>query len=468
MRTSGVLVVLAAILAAGYPASARAAGAQAELRSAATLLPQGLAGAAAPTAPAGAIVAGSQPWICDASRGLTPLVSVGPGAIDPVLAVSTGGIRLPISPTTLPATCGQMAADSNGNVYVTQAIVDTRVTPSASRGILRAAIDPSTGAIVGTPLYIATAAGLDGDQPTAAAIGPDGNLYVAFLKNGNIKRIVNPASGTTQVVQGVGGTPNGHPGRALAFVGTDLYIGSADAFSVIRGATSAACTGGCNAVPIADGFTGVPHVGVASDGVDTVYFAVGTYNQVWRFTPSTGLFAFVSQGFAFVGAKTNLLTLDALGTLWIGDDVSNGTAIGAGRIWTIAAAPLANVTGGSITAGTNLLEIQNALRGSWTTLVGDTVFTPAFNTDGTFTATILPPGGVVTTTAGTWTLTPPLVLSVFGNPQGHLTLTDANGGIVLSGDVLLVRVDQLAMENATTSLINIPSIGLLVITKFAA
>jgi hypothetical protein len=47
-------------------------------------------------------------------------------------------------------------------------------------------------------------------------------------------------------------------------------------------------------------------------------------------------------------------------------------------------------------------------------------------------------------------------------------LTDANGGIVLSGDVLLVRVDQLAMENATTSLINVPSIGLLVITKFAA
>jgi hypothetical protein len=52
--------------------------------------------------------------------------------------------------------------------------------------------------------------------------------------------------------------------------------------------------------------------------------------------------------------------------------------------------------------------------------------------------------------------------------NAHLTLTDANGGIVLSGDVLLVRVDQLAMENATTNLINVPSIGLLVITKFAA
>jgi hypothetical protein len=243
------------------------------------------------TAPAGAAVFGAQTWICDAAQGFTPLLAGG---------VSTAGIHLPISPTTVPATCGELAADGNGNVYVTQGVVDTTVTPATARGILRVTVDPDTGALIGPATYIATTARLGGDQPTAAAIGPDGSLYVAFLKNGNIKRIVSPAAGTVQTVQSVGVTPNGHPGRSLAFVGTDLYIGSVDAFSVIHNATSSACTGGCNATPIADGFSGVPHLGVTSNGIDTVYFSVGTFNQVWRYTPAMDCSAFIASNFLFV------------------------------------------------------------------------------------------------------------------------------------------------------------------------
>jgi hypothetical protein len=290
---------------------------------------------------------------------------------------------------------------------------------------------------------------------------------------------VNPASGTTQVVQSVGVTPNGHPGRSLAFVGTDLYIGSIDAFSVIHDAISAACTGGCNATAIADGFSGVPHVAVTSNGIDTVYFAVGTFNQVWRYTPGTGLFAFIAQSgadrtggnasnFSFVAAKSNLLTLDPSGTLWIGDDPSSGTVAGAGRIWTISPAALSTISGGNFTAGTNLQLILNVLRGPWQTLVGNTIFTPTFNADGTFTATIQQPGGLITTDAGTWTLTPPATVSAVANPQGNLTLIDSQGVVLLSGNVFLLTVDQLAMENAVTSLINVRSIGVVVITKFAA
>ena len=152
-----------------------------------------------------------------------------------------GGIKLPISATTVPATCGQVAA-TNGTVYITQAVVDTKNTPSTARGILRTSLDP-TGALNGMSNYIATTAGLDGNQPTAAAIGPDGNLYVGFLKNGNVKRILNPGSGTTQVVQSVSNTPQGHPARAVAFVGNDLFITSVDSLSVIINATSTTCTG---------------------------------------------------------------------------------------------------------------------------------------------------------------------------------------------------------------------------------
>src|SRR5262249_20142716 len=155
----------------------------------------------------------------------------------------------------------------------------------------------------------------------------------------------------------------GHPARSIAFAGTDLYIGSVDAFSVIHNATNTACTGGCNAAPIADGFTGVPHVGVTSNGIDTVYFAVGTFNQLWRYTPATGLFASIASNFCFVTAKSNLLTLDESGTLWIGDDPSGGTTVGNGRVWTVSAADLATVTGGNFIAGTNLQQVLNALRG---------------------------------------------------------------------------------------------------------
>jgi hypothetical protein len=444
MGLARVSFALSTVLLVGGFSTANAAGLQVQFTGAAT-------------APAGAAVVGAQTWLCDASQGLAPF---------PLTAGAS--VHLPISPTTTPATCGEIASDGNGTIYVTQGVVDTTVTPSPARGILRATLDPQTGALIGAPVYIATTAGLGGDQPTAAAIGPDGNLYVAFLKNGNIKRIVGPASGTTQVVQSVGVTPNGHPGRSLAFAGTDLYIGSVDAFSVIHNATSATCTGGCNAAAIADGFTGVPHVGVTSNGIDTVYFAVGTFNQVWRYTPATGLFAFIASNFSFVPAKSNLLTLDESGTLWIGDDPSSGTTVGAGRVWTVSAADLAAVTGGNFIAGTNLQEILNALRGPWLTLIGNTSVVVTFNPDGTFTATIQPPGGPITTDAGTWTLTPPVIFAPFGNPQGQLTLIDAQGAVFLSGTVLLSNVDLLVMEPAVSSLSNAPSIAILPLTKFAA
>ena len=446
MSFARVSIALGAVLLSVALPSATAAGVQADFQRSAT-------------APAGAAVFSAQTWICDAAQGFTPLLAGG---------ASATGIHLPISPTTVPATCGEIANDGNGNVYVTQGVVDTTVTPAASRGILRVTVDPQTGAFIGPATYIATTAGLGGDQPTAAAIGPDGNLYVAFLKNGNIKRIVNPAAGTTQVVQSVGVTPNGHPARSLAFAGTDLYLGSVDAFSVIHSATNTSCTGGCNAVPIADGFSAVPHVGVTSNGVDTVYFSVATLNQVWRYTPGTGLFAFVASNFSFVPAKSNLLTLDDTGTLWIGDDPSGGATVGAGRVWTVSPAALSTITGGNFTAGTNVQQIQNALRGPWETLIGNTIFTATFNADGTFTGTIQLPGGGITTDAGTWTLTPPVTVDPVGNPQGQLTLIDSNGSVVLAGTALLLRVDQLALEPAESSLSNAPSIAVLVLTKLSA
>ena len=73
-----------------------------------------------------------------------------------------GALQLPISPTSVPATCGQSALRSNMSVYIAQAVVDTSATPSNARGILRTALDPVSGALIGPSAYMATTSGLDG------------------------------------------------------------------------------------------------------------------------------------------------------------------------------------------------------------------------------------------------------------------------------------------------------------------
>ena len=194
--------------------------------------------------------------------------------------------------------------------------------------------------------------GLAGDLPTALAMGPDRNLYVGFLKNGNVKRIVNPY-GTSQIVQSVGGTPNGRPSRGFTFVGPDLYIADQDSLSVIKNAVAPTCLGGCNAVPIPDGFAGTPHLGVSNDGLGNLYLSING-SGVWRYTIGSGRMTLVSTGgsdpntgnpltFAFVAGHTNLVQVDAAGNLWIGDDSSDGLFNFSGRIWEIPAASLASI-----------------------------------------------------------------------------------------------------------------------------
>jgi hypothetical protein len=107
------------------------------------------------------------------------------------------------------------------------------------------------------------------------------------------------------------------------------------------------------------------------------------------------------------------------------------------------------LTSGAGTPITGTQAIANVLLGPWLTLVVDVLFTPTFNANGTYTATIQPSTGVITTDSGAWTLTPPAVPSGFTNLQGHLTLTDTQGAVLLSGDVLLINPDQLLMSSAT-------------------
>jgi hypothetical protein len=192
---------------------------------------------------------------------------------------------------------------------------------------------------------VAGSFGLGGNLPTALALGPDGKLYVGFLKNGNIKRITNPSqinpTSQTQTVESVGDTPNGRAMRAMAFLGADLYVATDQGLAVVHNAT--ACfnnSGGCgNAAPVNDGLAGTAHVGLTTDGAGKVYFSAN--GSVFRYTPADGRVVTVATGFLFAGGHTNTLTLDGFGNLWIGDDPTDVNF--SGRLWRIPSSRLTTI-----------------------------------------------------------------------------------------------------------------------------
>jgi hypothetical protein len=342
---------LSALLAFSLLSAAAYGQVQATLR-AETGFPAGQS--VAPTVPAGAVVIGSNLWTGDGFDGFRHWIPADPHNPDPInsgilvpdstLGFSLGGG----SACFLFCKVGQVAWDGSSNVYFAS-YDQLKGNGITFPGIWRAQPDPVTGEILSAQQLVPNA-GLAGNLTTAIAIGPDGNLYVGFLKNGNVKRIVNP-TGSNPIVQSVGTSPNGRPLRALAFVGRDLYLASKDSLSVIRNAVSTSCQGGCNGVAVADGFSGIDHVGLTTDGINRLYLAVN--DQVWRYTISSGARTLVSNSgtepngtvlpFAFVGGHTNLLQLDRLGNLWVGDDPSDGVANFQGRIWYISAGALSSL-----------------------------------------------------------------------------------------------------------------------------
>ncbi len=321
----------------------------------------------APNTPGGMVLIGSDIWYGDGAQGLRHLTPADPTNADPVNSgtlvfdidqthsVGGGGLCFPF------CQIGQIAYDGNTNVYV--AAYDHQkggggaatTFPGVWRLTPTLPVQPNLS-VWNSATLIAPNAGLAGNQPTAVALGPDGKLYVGFLKNGDIVRISNPQlinSDATQVVQKIGSTPNGRTVRSLTFVGPDLYIGTSDSLARISNAISPSCTGGCNGVALADGFGGSDHVGLATDGINRIYMAING-RGVMRYSIQSNTTSVVSTSglsptlqapvpYAFVGGHSTLMYLDRLGNLWIGDDTSDGAANFSGRIWYISASQLATL-----------------------------------------------------------------------------------------------------------------------------
>lgn len=310
----------------------------------------------APHTPAGMVIIGTNLWAGDEAQGFRHYIPVDPTNLDPI---NTGQFMFDTNSewsigggtACLPwCSVGQAAQDGSSRAYL--AVWDhAKGQPGnfGGPGVWMVQFQPVFGAF--SPFEgvspLASSFGLGGDQPTATALGPEGKLYVGFLKNGNIKRITNPSqinpTSTNQIVESVGGTFNGRTMRAMAFLGPDLYLATDQGLNIVRNASTCLNnSGGCgNALLVADGLAGVPHVGLTTDGAGKVYFSAN--GSVYRYTPSDHRVAVVATGFLFVNGHTNTLTLDGFGNLWIGDDPSDGAFNFSGRLWRIPAARLATV-----------------------------------------------------------------------------------------------------------------------------
>jgi sugar lactone lactonase YvrE len=313
------------------------------------------------TGPGGGALVDGHFWVSDHSGAFCRMDAGAPGSS---LAPNGEAVcYIGATPSTTkdrPPQDGQPSWDTVANlVYVPD-------YKSNSRGVWRFTYSPLTQQIVDTGTIIAPSAGLGGLRPDATALGPDGNLYVGSLNTGDIKRVTNPGGDpTTQVVQTIGKSVRGKRVFGLAFVGNDLYVAETNGFTVIRNATSPGCTGGCQAVNVPGAGVGETDA-VATDGVDTLYFAqAGT---VYRYTISTGAVvaygnagtltpdqaAAVAQNpgffawamnctgqtcpFDFPPGEPSGLTLDAQGNLYVGDDPGIASGLNVrGRIWEIPA-----------------------------------------------------------------------------------------------------------------------------------
>lgn len=309
----------------------------------------------APHTPSGMVIIGANVWVGDEAQGFRHYIPVNPNNADPL---NTGQLQFDTDTSwsigggaCLPwCSVGQAAQDGSSIAYLS--VWDhPKGQPGnfGGPGVWMVQFQPVFGGF--SPIAglspLAPTAGLGGDLPTAVALGPDGKLYVGFLKNGNIKRITNPSlmnpTPQNQIVESVGSTPNGRTMRAMAFLGADLYIATDQGLGVIRNA--ATClnnAGGCgNAVALNDGLAGAAHVGLATDGAGKVYFSAN--GSVYRYTPADGRVIVVTTGFLFVKGHTNTLSMDGFGNLWIGDDPSDGAFNFSGRLWRVPASRLASV-----------------------------------------------------------------------------------------------------------------------------
>ena len=323
--------------------------------------------------PRGAIRWNGSVWVADIANGFC--------------RIDGGAINL--------ATCftpGNHQPELNGNlVYV-----------AGNTGVFRLTMNAVTSTI-DSAVTLAPNAGLAGNLPEAASLGPDGKLYVSFTNTGDIRRITNPAGDpATQTVESVGkAASGGGPVNSVSFVNGDLYLADTGLIGLERIAGAAACRGGCNAVAMF-GVLGISN-SLSSDRVRYLYMENGT--RVLRYDATT----------------TNVVDL------YSSNAVIDGQTFGYGQVWGVT---LDQSTGDVFIGG------DPTPPGAATTNIGSLyVVTAPATTEGLVNTQFGPPAPVPSPTPGpTPVKTGSLYAAGITRPAGlnwigtHVWISDASQG----------------------------------------
>lgn len=231
---------------------------------------------------------GGHLWVADHTQGLCRLDTAPDHAdlyaTNPLVCDTMGTIGSPGQPVYDPTP----NLDGTHFLYVPDQAVK-------SPGLWRLTFNPATETIA-NPVLMAPGAGLDNDKLDGVALGPDGNIYAAGLKNGFVYRVSNPRGDPATMAVDIMGitTDNRGINGTIGFLGNDLYLPENKGAGVIANAVGCA-TAANNFVPCTSTLVKIPSVifasSVATDQKNgQVYVAVASgpaNGVVYRYTPST-------------------------------------------------------------------------------------------------------------------------------------------------------------------------------------
>jgi uncharacterized repeat protein (TIGR01451 family) len=302
-------------------------------------------------------------WTADAVNGLCRLDpdvdTVALHAVNPATCLNTvAGVAFNAAQLTFdPATNTIYAVDGGGKV----GIFILNFLPDADSGHgLMDQINQSILAGTATGANVTSGCGISLAQPTATSLGPDGNLYVGFKRNGNIMRIISPLTnplpcGNVQANVIVTGD---RLTSQMAWVGHSMFLNDSrvplqvnfadQCFTPQNGNTP--CPAGASVALITAPPTTVVsnQTGSQVNGSD-VYFGGITVSAITGLVqnPFIGLTGGAIQN-NFGGSGASFSNIGALAVdssdptndvLYVGDDPTAGAIAGNGRWWQVLSGP---------------------------------------------------------------------------------------------------------------------------------